>query len=145
MNDKEIKPHIDRLKKDPSLSEILNFTEAIIKKLPEDTKENVTENNIPAVKNQLNADTLNSLVKSAQSFVNPTTLSLLSRALNQSEIKDENPESPNLRLEIEHLSAELSEVKEELNQIKIQLAEQSQRFEDLETNVQILNAGGDGE
>ncbi|WP_226676658.1 hypothetical protein [Mesobacillus jeotgali] len=138
MNENEFKPHIDPLKKDPSLNEIFNFTQEIIKKLPEDTNEKANENSNPTEKNQLNADTLNSLVTAAQSFVNPTTLSLLSKALKQSENKDDNREIPNLKLEVEQLSDELSEVKEELNQTKTQLAEKIHRLEELETTVQYL-------
>lgn len=136
MNVNEVKPYIDRLKKDPSLNEILNFTEAILKKLPENEK---ATDKIEAPKdNQLNAETLNSLVTTAQSFINPTTLSLLSRTLNQSEIKEKDSDTTSLKHKVEQLSAELSEVKEELNQTKIQLAEKIQRLEELETTVQYL-------
>ncbi|MBT2686127.1 hypothetical protein [Bacillus sp. ISL-37] len=136
MNENEVKPYIDRLKKDPSLNEILNFTEAILKKLPENEK---ATDKIEAPKdNQLNAETLNSLVTAAQSFINPTTLSLLSRTLNQSEIKEKDSDTTSLKHKVEQLSAELSEVKEELNQTKIQLTEKNQRLEELETTVQYL-------
>jgi DNA repair ATPase RecN len=136
MNENEVKPYIDRLKKDPSLNEILNFTEAILKKLPENEK---ATDKIEAPKdNQLTAETLNSLVTAAQSFINPTTLSLLSRTLNQSEIKEKDSDTTSLKHKVEQLSAELSEVKEELNQTKIQLTEKNQRLEELETTVQYL-------
>jgi chromosome segregation ATPase len=138
MNESEIKPHIDRLKKDPSLNEILNFTQAIIKKMPEGINETATENIEPAEKNKLNVDTLNSLMTTAQSFVNPTTLTLLSKAIKQTEVKDESSEITSLKLEFEQLSAEMSEIKEELNQTKTQLAEKIQRLEELETTVQYL-------
>jgi DNA repair ATPase RecN len=136
MQDKEIKPHIDRLKKDPSMNEILNFTQAILKKLPESEK--TTDNSQTDNGNKSNAETINSLVTAAQSFINPTTLSLLSRTLNQTEIKKDDSNSSTLKLKVEQLSAELSEVKEELNHAKIQLAEKSQRLEELETSVQYL-------
>lgn len=136
MKDHEIKPHIDRLKKDPSMNEILNFTQAILKKLPDNEK--TTDNSATVNDNQSNADSINSLVTAAQSFINPTTMSLLSRTLNQTEIKKEDSNSPTLKIKVEQLSAELSEVKEELNQAKIQLAEKSQRLEELETSVQYL-------
>ncbi|GAE44362.1 hypothetical protein [Mesobacillus boroniphilus] len=86
MNEKEVKPHIEDLKKDPTLNEILNFTQGIFKKLPENDK--VTDNSKADKDSQLNAETLNSLVTAAQSFINPTTLSFLSKTLNQSEIKE---------------------------------------------------------
>jgi DNA repair ATPase RecN len=136
MEDNEIKPHIDRLKKDPSMNEILNFTQAILKKLPENEK--TTDNSQADNDNQKNAETINSLVTAAQSFINPTTMSLLSRTLNQTEIKKEDSNFSTLKIKVEQLSAELSEVKEELNQAKIQLAEKSQRLEELETSVQYL-------
>ncbi|MBT2693805.1 hypothetical protein [Bacillus sp. ISL-55] len=136
MNENEVKPYIDRLKKDPSLNEILNFTEAILKKLPENA--NATDRIEAPKDKQLSAATLNSLVTTAQSFINPTTLSLLSRTLNQSEIKEENSDTTSLKLKVEQLSAELSEVKEEFNQTKLQLIEKNQRLEELEATVQSL-------
>jgi DNA repair ATPase RecN len=136
MNENEVKPHIDRLKKDPSLNEILNFTQAILKKIPENEK---ATDKIEAPKdNQLNAEKINSLVTTAQSFINPTTLSLLSKHLNQSEIKEKDSDTTSLKHKVEQHSAELREVKEELNQTKIQLAEKIQRLEELETTVQYL-------
>ena len=136
MNENEVKPHIDRLKKDPSLNEILNFTQAILKKIPENEK---AADKIEAPKeNQLSAEKLNSLMTAAQSFINPTTLSLLSKNLNQSEIKEKDSDTTSLKHKVEQLSAEWSEVKEELNQTKIQLAEKIHRLEELETTVQYL-------
>lgn len=136
MNENEIKPHIDRLKKDPSLNEILNFTQAILKKIPENEK---AADKIDAPKeNQLSSEKLNSLMTTAQSFINPTTLSLLSKNLNQSEIKEKDSDTTSLKHKVEQLSAEWSEVKEELNQTKTQLEEKIHRLEELETTVQFL-------
>lgn len=136
MNENEVKPYIDRLKKDPSLNDILNFTEAILKKLPENEK---ATDKIESPKDiQLNAETLNCLVTAAQGFINPTTLSLLSRTLNQSEIKEKDSGTTSLKNKVEQLSTDLSEVKEELKQTKTQLAEKTHRLEELETTVQYL-------
>ncbi|WLR56889.1 hypothetical protein LC048_08490 [Mesobacillus subterraneus] len=136
MNENEVKPYIDRVKNDPSLNEILHFTESILKKLPENEK---ATDKIEAPKdNQLNAETLNSLVTAAQGFINPTTLSLLSRTLNQSEIKEKDSDTTSLKDKVELFSADLSEVKEELKQTKTQLAEKTHRLEELETTVQYL-------
>ncbi|WP_102263072.1 hypothetical protein [Mesobacillus jeotgali] len=136
MNGNEIKPHIDRLKKDPSLNEILNFTQTFLKKIPENEK---AADKIEAPKeNQLSAEKINSLMTTAQSFINPTTLSLLSKNLNQSEIKEKDSDTTSLKHKVEQLSAEWSEVKEELKQTKIQLAEKIHRLEELETTVQYL-------
>ncbi|UYZ20265.1 hypothetical protein [Mesobacillus jeotgali] len=136
MNENDMKPHIDSFKKDPSLNEILNFTQAILKKLPENEKTN--DNSQANNENKPNAETINSLVTTAQSFINPTTLSLLSRTLNQTENKKEDSNSSTLNLKVEQLAAELSEVREELNQAKIQLSEKGQRLEELEATVQFL-------
>lgn len=138
VNENDIKPHIERLKKDPSLNEIFNFTQEVLKKLPEKTNENATDHKKTTENNPVNADTLNSLVTAAQSFVTPTTLSLLSKTLKQSEIKEENSKITSLKLEFEQLSAEVAEVKQQLNETKIQLAEKSKRLEEIETTVQNL-------
>lgn len=135
MNENESKPNIDRFLKNPSLTEIVNMTQEIINLLPEDTKDKATNNSSPSEKNQLNVATLNSLVTNVQSIVNPTTLSLLNKTLKLSEAKEEDSEITSLTIEVEQLSAELKEVKEGLNQVKTQLAEQSQRFDELETTV----------
>ncbi|MBT2637955.1 hypothetical protein [Bacillus sp. ISL-39] len=139
MNENDIKPHIDRLKKDPSLNEILNFTQAVLKKSSEKPDEGKVTDHIKADgNNQLNADTLDTLVASAQSFLNPATLSLLSKTLNQSELKKEDSKSSSLKHKVEQLSAEMNEVREELNQTKTQLAEKNKRLEELEETVQYL-------
>ncbi|ESU33621.1 hypothetical protein G3A_05305 [Bacillus sp. 17376] len=129
MNEKEVKPHIEDLKKDPTLNEILNFTQGIFKKLPENDK--VTDNSKADKDSQLNAETLNSLVTAAQSFINPTTLSFLSKTLNQSEIKEKDSNPTSLKHKVEQLTAELSEVKEGLNEAKTQLSEKIKRLEEL--------------
>jgi DNA repair ATPase RecN len=136
MNEKEIKPYIDRLKKDPSLNEILNFTQSFLKKYSHNGKS--TEKIESEKGTQLNAEALTSLVTTAQSFINPTTLSLLSTTLSQPEIKEEDSNSFSLEFKVEQLSAELSKVIEDLNEAKVQLAERSQRLEELEATVLYL-------
>lgn len=139
MNENETKPYIDRLKKDPSLNEILNLTQAILKKSSDKKDEGKGSDILKAAENkQLSTDTLDTLKASAQSFLNPTTLSLLSRTLNQSEMKKEDSSSSSLKLKVEQLSAEMNEVREDLDETKTQLAEKSKRLEELEATVQYL-------
>lgn len=134
MNEKDIKPHIDSLKKEPSLDGILNFTQAIFNQLPEEHNDEVSQSQ----NNHFNADNLNSLMAAVQGFVNPTTLSLLSKTLNKSDTKKEDANTTSLENETEQLSAELNEVKEQLNAMKSDLAENSKRLQELESEVQNL-------
>ncbi|NKE06101.1 hypothetical protein [Mesobacillus selenatarsenatis] len=134
MNEKDIKPHIDSLKKEPSLDGILNFTQAIFNQLPEENNDEVSQSQ----NNHFNADNLNSLMAAVQGFVNPTTLSLLSKTLNKSDTKKEDANTTSLENENEKLSAELNEVKEQLNAMKSDLAENSKRLQELESEVQYL-------
>lgn len=134
MNEKDIKPHIDSLKKEPSLDGILNFTQAIFNQLPEEHNDEVSQSQ----NNHFNADNLNSLMAAVQGFVNPTTLSLLSKTLNKSDTKKEDANTTSLENENEQLSAELNEVKEQLNAMKSDLAENSKRLQELESEVQNL-------
>lgn len=138
MNENDVKPLVERLKNDPSMDEILNFTQEVLSKLPEKTNENVNDNKKTAENTQVNAEALNSLVAAAKTFVNPTTLSLLSKTLNQSEIKKQDSNAFSLKLEVEQLSAELAEIKKQLNETKIQLAEKSEHLDGLKTTVQNL-------
>ncbi|MFT9596922.1 hypothetical protein [Mesobacillus sp.] len=141
MNENDIKPHIDRLKKDPSLDEILNFTEVILKNSSKKKDEGKVADSFKAAENnQSSADSLNSLVTTVQSFINPTTLSLISKTLNPSDIKEQDSDTTSLKQKVEQLSAELSEVKVALNQTKTQLAEKSQRLEKLEASVEYLKS-----
>lgn len=141
MNEKDIKPHIDSLKKEPSLDGILNFTQAIFNQLPEENNDEVSQSQ----NNHFNADNLNSLMAAVQGFVNPTTLSLLSKTLNKSDAKKEDANTTSLENETEQLfyeneklSAVLNEVKEQLNAMKSDLAENSKRLQELESEVQYL-------
>lgn len=134
MNEKDIKPHIDSLKKEPSLDGILNFTQAIFNQLPEEHNDEVSQSQ----NNHFNADNLNSLMAAVQGFVNPTTLSLLSKTLNKSDTKKEDANTTSLENENTQLSAELNEVKEQLNAMKSDLAENSKRLQELESEVQNL-------
>lgn len=134
MNEKDIKPHIDSLKKEPSLDGILNFTQAIFNQLPEEHNDEVSQSQ----NNHFNADNLNSLMAAVQGIVNPTTLSLLSKTLNKSDTKKEDANTTSLENENTQLSAELNEVKEQLNAMKSDLAENSKRLQELESEVQNL-------
>ena len=134
MNEEDIKPHIDSLITDPSLDGLLNFTQAIFNQLPEDTNEKGT----PSQKSQLNADNLNSLMTAVQGVVNPTTLSLLSKALNNSDSKKEDASTTSLENETEQLSVALNEVKVQLDEMKSELAANNKRVEELESEVQYL-------
>lgn len=134
MNEKDIKPHIDSLKKEPSLDGILNFTQAIFNQLPEEHNDEVSQSQ----NNHFNADNLNSLMAAVQGFVNPTTLSLLSKTLNKSDTKKEDANTTSLENENTQLSAELNEMKEQLNAMKSDLAENSKRLQELESEVQNL-------
>lgn len=141
MNEKDIKPHIDSLKKEPSLDGILNFTQAIFNQLPEEHNDEVSQSQ----NNHFNADNLNSLMAAVQGIVNPTTLSLLSKTLNKSDSKKEDANTTSLENETEKLSyeneqlpVELNEVKEQLNVMKCELAENNKRLQELESEVQYL-------
>ncbi|WP_226641963.1 hypothetical protein [Mesobacillus subterraneus] len=134
MNEKDIKPHIDSLKKEPSLDGILNFTQAIFNQLPKEHNDEVSQSQ----NNHFNADNLSSLMAAVQGFVNPSTLSLISKTLNKSDTKKEDANTTSLENENTQLSAELNEVKEQLNAMKSDLAENSKRLQELESEVQNL-------
>jgi outer membrane murein-binding lipoprotein Lpp len=138
MNEKDLKPHLESLKKDPSLSEILNFSQAVLKKLPEDTNEKVSELINPPGKSELNTDSLNSLLTAVQGVVNPTTLSMISKTLNNTEIKKEESNTTSLNHKLDQLSSDLGEVREQLDATKALLAEQSSLIEELKETVQSL-------
>jgi chromosome segregation ATPase len=134
MNEKDLKPHIESLKKEPSLDGILNFTQAIFNQLPEGRK----DDNCHSQKSQLNADNLNSLMTAVQGFVNPTTLSLFSKTLNKSDSKKEEANTSGLENKVEQLLGELKDVKVQLDAMKSELAENNKRVDGLESEVQYL-------
>jgi chromosome segregation ATPase len=134
MNEKDIKPHIESFKKEPSLAGILNFTQTIFNQLPEERK----EENGHSQKSQLNADHLNSLMTAVQGMVNPTTLSLFSKTLNKSDSKKEEANTSGLENKVEQLLGELKDVKVQLDAMKSELAENNKRVDGLESEVQYL-------
>jgi uncharacterized coiled-coil DUF342 family protein len=140
MKNELIKPQIDLLKKDPSLNEILNIAQVLLTKIPEkQSNETAAESEIPSTAKQLNNSSLDSLLTTAKSIVNPTTLSLLSKTVNQAETKGKgNTETANLKLAIEQLTAELNQVKEDLAQMKNGIVEKNQQMEEMETQIQVL-------
>lgn len=127
---------IDRLKKDPSLNEVLNLTKSILKKLPQETNGEESVNLKPIEPNHINKDSIHSLLTTAQSIINPATLSLLSNALKQPENKNDNSEIS--RSSFEQLTYSMNALKEELKQVKTELVERNQRLTALESEVKSL-------
>jgi hypothetical protein len=140
MKDEINKPQIDLLKKDPSLNEILNIAQGLLTKMPEtQTNKIAAESEMTSSAKQLNKSSLDSLLTTAKSIVNPTTLSLLSKTVNQAETKGKgSTETANLKLSIEQLTAELNQVKEELAQMKNGILEKNHQLEEMETEIQLL-------
>jgi uncharacterized coiled-coil DUF342 family protein len=140
MKDEPIKPQIDLIKKDPSLNEILNIAQGLLTKIPEmKSNETAAESEMTSTAKQLNKNSLDSLLTTAKSIVNPTTLSLLSKTVNQAETKGKgNAETANLKQAIQELTAELNQVKEDLAQTKNSIAEKDHQLKEIETEIQIL-------
>lgn len=140
MKDELIKPQIDLLKKDPSLNEILNMAQGLLTKIPEmQSNETAAKSEMTSTAKQLNKSSLDSLLTTAKSIVNPTTLSLLSKTVNQPETKrKDSTETANLKRAIEQLTAELSQVKEDLAQMKIRIVERDLQLKEIETDLQHL-------
>jgi archaellum component FlaC len=140
MKDEPIKPQIDLIKKDPSLNEILNIAQGLLTKIPEmKSNETAAESEMTSTAKQLNKNSLDSLLTTAKSIVNPTTLSLLSKTINQPETKrKDSPESASLKQAIQELTAELNQVKEDLAQTKNSKAEMDQQLKEIETEIQLL-------
>ncbi|MCM3121883.1 MULTISPECIES: hypothetical protein [unclassified Mesobacillus] len=132
-NDLNLDIDIDRLKKDPSLNEVLNLTQAIFKKLPQETNDEKPINSKPAETTTFNQDSIQSLLTTAQSIINPATLSLLSNALKQQSNKSEIS-----RQAVDELTSSMNALKEELKQVKTELAERNQRLTALESEVKSL-------
>jgi peptidoglycan hydrolase CwlO-like protein len=135
MNEKDLNLDIDidRLKKDPSLNEVLNLTQAIFNKLPQETNDEKPINSKPAETTTINQDSIQSLLTTAQSIINPATLSLLSNSLKQQSNKSENS-----RQAVDELTSSMNALKEELKQVKTELAERNQRLTALESEVKSL-------
>ncbi len=129
-NDLNLDFDIDRLKNDPSLNEVLSLTKAIFNKLPQEADDEKSENLKPS------EASIHSLLTTAQSIINPTTLSLLSNSLKQQEIKSDKPEISSQ--EFHQLTSSMIAIKEELNLTKIELEEKSQRLAALESEVRSL-------
>jgi archaellum component FlaC len=140
MKDEPIKPQIDLIKKDPSLNEILNIAQGLLTKIPEmKSNETAAESEMTSTAKQLNKNSLDSLLTTAKSIVNPTTLSLLSKTINQPETKrKDSPECASLKQAIQELTAELNQVKEDLAQTKNSKAEMDQQLKEIETEIQLL-------
>ncbi|MBT2681068.1 hypothetical protein J7E38_18925 [Bacillus sp. ISL-35] len=135
-NDLNLDIDIDRLKKDPSLNEVLNFTKAIFKKLPHETNGEESVYLKPHETNRINQESIYSLLTTAQSIINPATLSLLSNSLNQPENNSDKSEISSQAFD--QLTSSMNAIKEELKQTKIELEEKSQRLAALESEVKSL-------
>ena len=140
MNENDVKPLVERLKNDPSMDEILNFTQAMLNKLPETNEEKTADHKdtSESINISINKESLNSLMKAVQSIVNPATISYLSKTFKQPESKEDDSGAANLKDKVDQLSAELEQIKEELSQTKAGLADNSQNLEILETEVKYL-------
>lgn len=140
MKEKLIKPDIDLLKKDPSLNEILKIAQGLLTKIPEmQSNETEAKSEMTSTAKQLNKSSLDSLLTTAKNFVNPTTLSLMSKTVNQPETKGkDSTETSNLKLPIDQLSAELNQVKEDLAQMKIRIVERDLQLKEIESDLQHL-------
>ncbi|WP_079509277.1 hypothetical protein [Mesobacillus jeotgali] len=138
MEEYDIKPYLERLKRDPTLTDVLNITQAILKKFPEETTEDETGTAKTAENPQMNQDAINSLLTTAKSIVNPTTLSILSKSMNQPKKNIDNSEVTNLKVTVEKLTSSMDELKETLKSIQSQLEEKNNRLSALETEVNSL-------
>lgn len=61
MKENNLNLDIDRLKKDPSLNEVLNLTQAIFKKLPQETNDEKQTNSKPSETTTINQYSIQSL------------------------------------------------------------------------------------
>ncbi|WP_170169173.1 hypothetical protein [Mesobacillus subterraneus] len=137
MQGNEQKLDLERLKNDPSLEEVLKLTQSLFSNLP-DTKSVQSTQKTP-VQNDLNKEAVDSLLKTAKTIVNPTTLSLLSNSFNQAGTTKtiEKPTSFS-KQKVELLEDDLNRVKRELIETQSLLAETNQHLKELETEIAFL-------
>jgi chromosome segregation ATPase len=133
------------------LSKIMDFTQNLmlslqknadkakegpVTKIETETKAENSISTINEVGKVVSEDHLDSIVKLAKKWVNPTTISLLSKASNSSAVKQEHSADLTLlKLSIERLSDQLKETHHELIELREQVADLNRQNTELRSQL----------